>query len=148
MVVASMVKPPPEDIQLTLFVDQLRGCNAMKDELFHFDRADEDSPQHTLEFLHRAIERYLGRLRHARNRKAIERALRGGAPAAPAAKPAAPAMGGKSKGRGRSPSKGSDGKKGKRGARTLPAHRVALEPSAMTSSGPESATAPTANTLT
>jgi hypothetical protein len=109
-VLSAMTRPPGADIIEILFLEQLRHCSALREEISHYDRARRGTPERTYEFLVESVKRYLERARRARNRKAMERALGGAAIAAPAS--TTPKAKGKGKGKGgsRTPSPGRKGK--------------------------------------
>jgi hypothetical protein len=74
------VESPSLDIIEVLFLEQLRHHAVLREEIAHFDRAKRGSSTRTYRFLVESVKRYLERARHARNRKAMERALGGAAP--------------------------------------------------------------------
>ena len=109
-VLSTMMNPPSQDIVEVLFLEQLRHCSILREEIAHYDRAAKGSSTRTHQFLVESVKRYLERARHARNRKAMERALSGAAPAAAAASSSRPPQGkGSGKPRSSSPRKGSKG---------------------------------------
>ena len=110
-VLSATLHTPSPDIMEVLFLEQLRHCSALREEISQYDRAKRGTPERTYEFLVESVKRYLERARHARNRKAMERALGGAAIAAPAS--TTPKAKGKGKGKGASrtpsPKRGGQG---------------------------------------
>ena len=98
-VLSAMTKPLGDDIIEILFLEQLRHPSALRDEIAIYDRSKRGTPARSYTFLVESVKRYFERARRSRNRKAMERALGGAAPAAPA--PATPAAKEKGKGKGR-----------------------------------------------
>ena len=89
-VLSTMHNPPGRDIVEVLFLEQLRHSAVLREEIAHYDRAKRGSSTRSYRFLVESVKRYLERAKHARNRKAMERALGGAAPAAAAMPPFPP----------------------------------------------------------
>jgi hypothetical protein len=98
-----MKQEPDLNVLETLFLQQMRRCHSMKDDIIYYDRLDRGHTDRTYDYLLRAAHKIVERKRHDANRADMERQLRGdGAPAAPAK--------GKGKGKGDKKKKDKDGK--------------------------------------
>ena len=92
-VLLGMKTEPTDDVKEELFLQQLSGSQALKDEISHYHRAERGERDKSYDFLRRSVVKYLDRRRQDENRKAVARGLGGGRPPA-SALPAAAAKGG------------------------------------------------------
>ena len=74
-VLIGMAQEPPEKTLCIFFLENLRGCHIMREEVNHYDRARQGDAHRTYEFLQDSVRRYLERKRHGENRKAVAGAL-------------------------------------------------------------------------
>jgi hypothetical protein len=112
---AGMKHEPTDDVLEALFIERVRNCHPLAQDIGIYDRAREGQPERSYAFLYEAATRFIERRRRKENRDAIQKALtnasNGRVPAAPVADRAK----GKTKGkyRSRSPSAGRKGKGGR-----------------------------------
>ena len=108
---------PSVIVKETLFIEQLRSCTVIEEEIAHYDRMPPGHADRTYEFLRLTVQRYLQRKRQNDNRKAVASALGGGGGRPPTAAAADSPKKGKGKHRGRSasPSGSSDRAKSPKG---------------------------------
>ena len=68
-VIAGMSTDPGENTLEQLFLKQMRNSSAMKVEIEHYDRMGKGHPDHSFDFLYKAVARIIERRRKAKNRE-------------------------------------------------------------------------------
>ena len=107
---AGMKKEPTDDVLEALFLERVRDCQCIAQDIGVYDRAKEGEPERSYAFLVEAVTRFIERKRRKDNRKAVQLALTNATsgkaqPTVPAPKKKGKKKGdGKGKRRGRSPS--------------------------------------------
>ena len=74
-VINSLSKDPGEDVLREILYPLLRKSHKLQPALQIYDLADEDTPQHSYQFLIRVITKHVEKERHSRNRAALVGAL-------------------------------------------------------------------------
>ena len=74
---AGMSTDPGENTLEQLFLKQMRQSSAMKVEMEHYDRMGKGHPDHSFDFLYKAVARIIERRRKAKNRDDVVRQLGG-----------------------------------------------------------------------
>ena len=79
-VLVGMAVELSEDTLKVLFLDNLRGCPVMREEIIHYDRARVGHPDKSYAYLQDCVCRCLERKRHGENRMAVAGQLAGQPP--------------------------------------------------------------------
>ena len=84
-VLRGMRKPPDPEVMEVLYFKCIERFSGIAEDVAHYNRSDETSPDHCYEFLFTAVQRYLQRTRQKDNREKVSAAVFGsGHAAAPA----------------------------------------------------------------
>ena len=96
-VLRGMRKPPDPDMLELLYFKCIERFNGIAEDVAHYNRSDESSPDHCYEYLFNAVQRYLQRTRQQANREKVSAAVLGSGHASALAPPKG---GGRGRGRG------------------------------------------------
>ena len=104
---AGMKKEPTDDVLEALFIERVRGCPGIAQDIGVYDRARSGEAQRSYAFLYESVTRFLERRRRNENRKAIQTALANSTGGK--SQPSAPAPGKNAKKRGKGGGKSRSG---------------------------------------
>ncbi|MCP3879628.1 MAG: hypothetical protein GY701_14740, partial [Sulfitobacter sp.] len=97
MVLGRLPRQPDPDVLLYCYHQQVKGFRPISEDIAHYNRVDDDHPDHSYEFLVDSVNRYLERTRTEKVREALSKGLllganadgnkkQGGPPGAPGPK--------------------------------------------------------------
>ena len=89
MLIAGLPRDPDPDTKQYCYYMQVKTHKGLTEDIAHYNRANIGEPDHSYDFLYRAVTKYLTRIRQERMREALSRGLTGnpfekGTPVAPA----------------------------------------------------------------